>query len=192
MRTAIATYDVIRYDSAKDTLIGKQRLICVKRGFELRLNGKPFQKIFSSPNDLEDLTFGILLQADKISSSADVIKLTINDNLIAVETKANVQPAHKNFSDVKFIAKDILACENKLLGELSTTHDKANDVHSGVTLLHGEGGYTRQSKEISYCVVTCLEVNKLKKIVLEKDEHTFVTIYPVNDIVGGRFKKSRH
>ena len=62
----------------------------------------------------------------------------------------------------------------------------------GVTLLHGEGGYTHQSKEILYCVVTRLEVDKLKKIVLEKDEHAFVTIYPVNDIVGGRFKKSGH
>ncbi|MBQ3725610.1 MAG: YitT family protein [Selenomonadaceae bacterium] len=62
----------------------------------------------------------------------------------------------------------------------------------GVTLLHGEGGYTRQSKEILYCVVTRLEVDKLKQIVLAMDEHAFVTIYPVNDIVGGRFKKSGH
>ena len=62
----------------------------------------------------------------------------------------------------------------------------------GVTLLHGEGGYTRQSKEILYCVVTRLEVDKLKQIVLDMDEHAFVTIYPVNDIVGGRFKKSGH
>ena len=62
----------------------------------------------------------------------------------------------------------------------------------GVTLLHGEGGYTRQSKEILYCVVTRLEVDKLKQIVLGMDERAFVTIYPVNDIVGGRFKKSGH
>ena len=62
----------------------------------------------------------------------------------------------------------------------------------GVTLLHGEGGYTRQSKEILYCVVTRLEVDKLKQIVHGMDEHAFITIYPVNDIVGGRFKKSGH
>ena len=62
----------------------------------------------------------------------------------------------------------------------------------GVTLLHGEGGYTRQSKEILYCVVTRLEVDKLKRIVQDMDEHAFITIYPVNDIVGGRFKKSGH
>lgn len=59
----------------------------------------------------------------------------------------------------------------------------------GVTLLHGKGGYTGASKEVLYCVVTRLEVDKLKEIVLEKDENAFVTINAVHDIVGGRFKK---
>ncbi len=63
----------------------------------------------------------------------------------------------------------------------------------GVTLLHGAGGYTGESKEVLYCVVTRLEVDKLKEIVLEKDEHAFVTINVVHDIMGGRFnKKSVH
>ena len=72
------------------------------------------------------------------------------------------------------------------------TDELNNKLGRGVTLLHGEGGYTRQSKEILYCVVTRLEVDKLKQIVLDMDERAFVTIYPVNDIVGGRFKKSGH
>lgn len=59
----------------------------------------------------------------------------------------------------------------------------------GVTLLHGAGGYTGESKEVLYCVVTRLEVDKLKEIVLEKDQNAFVTINAVHDIVGGRFKK---
>ena len=59
----------------------------------------------------------------------------------------------------------------------------------GVTLLHGAGGYTGDSKEVLYCVVTRLEVDKLKEIVLEKDSSAFVTINAVHDIVGGRFKK---
>ena len=59
----------------------------------------------------------------------------------------------------------------------------------GVTLLHGEGGYTGDSKKIVYCVVTRLEVDKLKQIALDKDENAFVSINPVHDIVGGRFKK---
>ena len=62
----------------------------------------------------------------------------------------------------------------------------------GVTILYGEGGYTKQKKEVLYCVVTRLEVDKLKRIVNEIDEHAFVTINVVHDIVGGRFKKSGH
>lgn len=59
----------------------------------------------------------------------------------------------------------------------------------GVTILHGEGGYTGDPKKVLYCVVTRLEVDKLKAIVMEKDENAFVTITPVHDIMGGRFKK---
>jgi uncharacterized membrane-anchored protein YitT (DUF2179 family) len=62
----------------------------------------------------------------------------------------------------------------------------------GVTLLHGQGGYTGDSKEVLYCVVTRLEVDKLKEIVLSIDENAFVTINAVHDIVGGRFKKKSH
>ena len=59
----------------------------------------------------------------------------------------------------------------------------------GVTYLNGQGAYTGESKKVLYCVVTRLEVDKLKEIALEKDDSAFVTINPVHDIVGGRFKK---
>lgn len=62
----------------------------------------------------------------------------------------------------------------------------------GVTLLHGEGGYTGDDKEIIYCVVNRLEVTRIKDIVLSMDEHAFVTINSVHDIVGGRFKNKSH
>lgn len=59
----------------------------------------------------------------------------------------------------------------------------------GVTFLHGEGAYTGDPKKVLYCVVTRLEVDKLKAIVIELDENAFVTINQVHDIIGGRFKK---
>ena len=64
-----------------------------------------------------------------------------------------------------------------------------NRLGRGVTILHGEGGYTGDEKKILYSVVTRLEVDKLKEIVREKDDSAFVTINPVHDIIGGRFKK---
>ncbi len=59
----------------------------------------------------------------------------------------------------------------------------------GVTILHGEGAYTGEKKRVLYCVVTRLEVEKLKEIVRDRDENAFVTIMPVHEIIGGRFKK---
>ena len=70
--------------------------------------------------------------------------------------------------------------------------DVLNTVIRGVTLLHGEGGYTGDPKEIVYCVVNRLEVTKIKDIVLSMDEHAFVTVNSVHDIVGGRFKNKSH
>lgn len=64
-----------------------------------------------------------------------------------------------------------------------------NRLGRGVTILHGEGAYTGAQKRILYCVVTRLEVQKLKEIVRDKDENAFVTVMPVHEIVGGRFKK---
>lgn len=59
----------------------------------------------------------------------------------------------------------------------------------GVTILHGEGGYSGESKKVLYCVITRLEIEKMKAIVMEKDDSAFVTINEVHDIMGGRFKK---
>lgn len=59
----------------------------------------------------------------------------------------------------------------------------------GVTFLHGEGGYSGVNRKIIYCIVTRLEIDRLKNMVLDYDESAFVTINPVNDIVGGRVKR---
>ena len=59
----------------------------------------------------------------------------------------------------------------------------------GVTILHGEGGYSGDPKKVLYCVITRLEVEKLKGIVSEKDDNALVTINEVHDVIGGRFKK---
>lgn len=59
----------------------------------------------------------------------------------------------------------------------------------GVTVLHGEGGYTKERKDVLYSVVTRLEMAKLKSIIDEIEEGAFVTINDVHEVMGGRFKK---
>lgn len=61
----------------------------------------------------------------------------------------------------------------------------------GVTLLHGEGGYSKEKRKILYCIVTRLEIDSLKSIVLDVDEGAFITINPVSDIVGGRLRRKK-
>nr|WP_231036312.1 YitT family protein [Pectinatus sottacetonis] len=77
----------------------------------------------------------------------------------------------------------VTSCYNDVSDKL------VNELGRGVTLLHGEGGYSGDPKKILYCVVTRLEIDKLKTTVLNVDDQAFVTIYQVNDIIGGRFKK---
>ena len=58
----------------------------------------------------------------------------------------------------------------------------------GVTILHGEGGYSGAPKKVLYSVITRLEIAKFKSIIYEKDENAFVTIHEVHDVLGGRVK----
>ena len=75
---------------------------------------------------------------------------------------------------------------------IEVTDELNRQLGRGVTILHGQGGYTKLPKEILYCVVNRLEVTKVKEIVLAMDENAFVTINSVYDIVGGRFKTKGH
>jgi uncharacterized membrane-anchored protein YitT (DUF2179 family) len=59
----------------------------------------------------------------------------------------------------------------------------------GVTVLHGSGGYTKERKDVLYCVITRLEMAKLKSIVDEIDEGAFVTFNDVHEVMGGQFRK---
>jgi uncharacterized membrane-anchored protein YitT (DUF2179 family) len=59
----------------------------------------------------------------------------------------------------------------------------------GVTILHGQGAYSGESKQVLYSVITRLEIAKLKTIIKEIDESAFVTINEVHDVMGGKVKK---
>ncbi len=59
----------------------------------------------------------------------------------------------------------------------------------GVTILHGEGGFSGDPKKVLFSVVTRLEIAKLKAIVDDVDSNAFVIIQDVHDVIGGRVKK---
>ena len=61
----------------------------------------------------------------------------------------------------------------------------------GVTVYKGYGGVTGKVQNILYCVVTRLEVGKVKAIVKAVDRKAFVTMHALADAEGGVVKKVR-
>lgn len=62
----------------------------------------------------------------------------------------------------------------------------------GTTLIRARGGYTSMDKDMIYCIVTRLEVTKLKNVVHDVDESAFLTIMNTQETRGGKFKSAIH
>jgi uncharacterized membrane-anchored protein YitT (DUF2179 family) len=60
----------------------------------------------------------------------------------------------------------------------------------GVTIYDGRGGMTGNPMQILYCVVTRLEIGRVKNTVHEIDPTAFVVIHPLADAAGGIIKKT--
>jgi uncharacterized membrane-anchored protein YitT (DUF2179 family) len=67
------------------------------------------------------------------------------------------------------------------------------ELERGVTVYKGYGGLTNAEQDILYCVVTRLEIGKVKAIVRAVDPHAFVVSHPLADAEGGVVKRAaRH
>ena len=60
------------------------------------------------------------------------------------------------------------------------------------TMLQAKGGYSGAETEVIYCVVSRLELSKLKSIVQQFDANAFIAVEHVSDVVGGSFTKDGH
>ena len=70
-----------------------------------------------------------------------------------------------------------------------------NRLHRGVTVYKGHGGLgskgiNSDEQEILYCVVTRLEIGRIKTVVREIDSSAFMTIHSLSDVEGGLIKKA--
>lgn len=59
----------------------------------------------------------------------------------------------------------------------------------GVTILHGEGGYTHNALKIVITTVSRTQLAKLKDIVAEIDEKAFVTVHETAEVLGRGFPR---
>ncbi len=60
----------------------------------------------------------------------------------------------------------------------------------GVTVYKGRGGLSLDEQEILYCVVTRLEIGRVRSIIRTLDPSAFVTLHPLADVQGGMVKRS--
>ncbi|ATH59016.1 MULTISPECIES: YitT family protein [Staphylococcus] len=59
----------------------------------------------------------------------------------------------------------------------------------GSTLLNGVGGYEQRETNVLYVVVSQNQLARIKKIVNSHDEHAFLVIHDVRDVLGNGFMK---
>jgi uncharacterized membrane-anchored protein YitT (DUF2179 family) len=64
------------------------------------------------------------------------------------------------------------------------------ELNRGVTVYKGRGGLTDAEQDILYCVVTRLEIGRVKNLVREIDETAFTVTHPLADAEGGIVKKT--
>lgn len=62
----------------------------------------------------------------------------------------------------------------------------------GVTVYAGKGGLTGEPKDILYCVVTRLELGKVRGIIKEFDPNPFIVVHALSDVKGGTLKRLKH
>jgi len=62
----------------------------------------------------------------------------------------------------------------------------------GVTVFKGRGGLTYDEQDILFCVVTRLEIGRVRSVVEEYDKDAFVVVHGLADAQGGVVKKHVH
>ncbi|HYG08675.1 MAG TPA: YitT family protein [Pyrinomonadaceae bacterium] len=78
-----------------------------------------------------------------------------------------------------------------IISELSEDirHAIIAQLHRGVTVYKGRGGLTDAEQDILYCVVTRLEIGRVKRVARDIDASAFILTHPLADAEGGIIKK---
>lgn len=61
----------------------------------------------------------------------------------------------------------------------------------GVTYIKGTGAYSGKEKDIIFCIVSRLELNRLKEIAKTVDPSAFISVVDVHETYGGKIRKSK-
>jgi len=86
----------------------------------------------------------------------------------------------EEYTAITIVSSQSVAIRERITGELER----------GVTVYRGYGGLTGAEQQILYCVVTRLEIGKVKAIVHALDEHAFIVSHALADAEGGVVKRA--
>ncbi len=67
-----------------------------------------------------------------------------------------------------------------------------NEIHRGVTILHGQGGYSEREQQILYTVVSFQEIATVKRIVRDEDPAAFLVVSDTTEVMGHRIGNQPH
>ena len=112
----------------------------------------------------EDLLYGILLIL--------AISITLNKVLLMGTSR----------TEVKIVSSRAEEIRQAILSR----------VDRGVTMLHGEGGYLREQRELILSVVSNHELPRLEQVARDIDPNCFMVISQVTEVWGRGFTASKH
>ena len=112
----------------------------------------------------EDLLYGILLLI--------TISLTLNKVMLLGTSR----------TEVKIVSDRAHEIRDQILSR----------VDRGVTLLHGEGGYLREPKEVILSIVSNHELPKIERLARDIDPDCFMIVSSVTEVWGRGFSTSKH
>ena len=113
---------------------------------------------------LEDLLYGVLLLI--------IISITLNKILLLGTSK----------TEVKIISEKAVRIRDAILSQ----------VDRGVTMLHGQGGYSHQDTEVILSIVSNHELPKIERLARDIDPDCFMIINRVSEVWGRGFSFGKH
>jgi uncharacterized membrane-anchored protein YitT (DUF2179 family) len=84
----------------------------------------------------------------------------------------------------EYVAMTIVSDESDFIRRRIT-----GELGRGVTVYRARGGHSGEEREILYCVVTRLEIGRVRTIIREVDQRAFVIVHPLADVQGGTVRK---
>jgi uncharacterized membrane protein len=91
-------------------------------------------------------------------------------------------------------ARPTLRRRKQLLALIISTRSQAiadrvlHETQRGVTILHGQGSYTKQERDVLMIAVTTTEMQHLKALVYAEDPSAFMIVTPALEIIGRGFQ----